>query len=166
MPSPLIIRPATLEDRPQLRHAVVELQEYERLRHPTRLPGEEVADAYLAWMLRQAEANGAVLVAESAGRFVGFAAGWIAEASNLAETADSNRFGYISDLCVMPAFRGQRIAAQLLDGIEQYLSQAGINRLRINALAVNSSAQASYEHAGFVPYEILYEKVIASGDDE
>jgi hypothetical protein len=37
--------------------------------------------------------------------------------------------------------------------------------LRINALAVNTSAQASYEHAGFVPYEILYEKVIDTESD-
>jgi ribosomal protein S18 acetylase RimI-like enzyme len=163
MPSALIIRPATPADRPWLRQAVVELQEYERLRHPTRRPGAEIADTYLDWMLHQAEAAGAVLVAESGGSFAGFAAGWIEQASNIAETADSNRFGYISDICVMPAFRGQRIAAQLLDGIEQYLGRTGISRLRINALAVNSSAQASYEHAGFVPYEILYEKLIANG---
>jgi ribosomal protein S18 acetylase RimI-like enzyme len=116
-------------------------------------------------MLRHAEASGAVLVAESGGSFVGFVAGWIEQAENIGETPDSNRFGYVSDICVMPAFRGQRIAAQLLDGIEQYLSRTGVTRLRINALAVNAPAQASYEHAGFAPYEILYEKLIANGSD-
>jgi ribosomal protein S18 acetylase RimI-like enzyme len=60
----------------------------------------------------------------------------------------------------MPAFRGQRIATQLLAEMEHYLGCAGITRLRINALAVNASARASYEHAGFCPYEILYEKQI------
>jgi ribosomal protein S18 acetylase RimI-like enzyme len=166
MSEPLIIRPAASPDRPNLRQAVIELQEYERLRHPTRLPGEQIADAYLDWMQRQAEAaGGVVLVAERAESFLGFVAGWIAQTANLAETADSNRFGYVSDICILPAFRGQRIAVQLLDGIEQFFHGAGVRRLRINSLAVNTSAQASYEHAGFRPYEILYEKIIGEGSD-
>jgi ribosomal protein S18 acetylase RimI-like enzyme len=163
--APLIIRPAVPADRPQLRAAIVELQDYERLRHTTRRPGEPVADAYLDWLLRQVEADGVVLVAERDGRFVGFVAGWIEQTGNIGETVDSNRFGRISAICVMPAFRGQRVAVQLLDGIEQYLRRTGITRLRVTALAVNTSAQASYEHAGFAPYEVLYEKVIDTGSD-
>lgn len=165
MTAPLLIRPATPADRPDLRLAVIELQDYERLRHATRLPGEQIADAYLDWMQRQAEADGAVLVAERDGSIIGFIAGWIEQTDNIGETADSNRFGYISDICVTPAFRGQRIATELLNGIEQYLRRAGVVRLRINSLAVNTSAQVSYERAGFVPYEILFEKLIDTGSD-
>jgi ribosomal protein S18 acetylase RimI-like enzyme len=165
MTSPLIIRPATPTDRLELRWAVVELQNYERMRHATRRPGEEIADACLDWMQRQAEASGAVLVAEIGREFVGFVAGWIDEATNIAETPDSNRFGYISGICVMPGVRGQRIAERLLDGIEQYLRPAGITRLRISSLAVNTSARTSYERAGFLPYEVLYEKAIDGEGD-
>ena len=39
----LIIRPATAVDRPELRKAVVELQDYEHRLHATRLPGEMIA---------------------------------------------------------------------------------------------------------------------------
>jgi ribosomal protein S18 acetylase RimI-like enzyme len=165
MPAPLVIRPATPTDRPNLRHAIIELQEYERLRHATRLPGAQIADAYLAWIERQTSAGGAILVAGRGGDFLGFVAGWVAETANIAETADSNRFGYISDICVLPPIRGQRIATQLLDGIAQYLRAAGVRRLRIASLAVNASARASYEHAGFMPYEVVYEKVIGDGGD-
>lgn len=166
MPTPhLTIRAATPADQPDLRAAIVELQDYERRLHATRRPGAEIADAYLAWLLQQAAATGAVLVAESGGSFTGFVAGWVEEDENLAETPDSNRFGYISDICVLPAFRGQRIAGRLLAAIEQQLRRGGVTRLRINALAANSSAQASYLRAGFAPYEILHEKVIAAGDD-
>jgi ribosomal protein S18 acetylase RimI-like enzyme len=161
----LTIRPATPADQPDLRAAIVELQDYERRLHSTRLPGAEIADAYLAWLLPRAAATGAVLVAESGGMFVGFVAGWVEEDENLAETADSNRFGYISDICVMSAFRGQRIAKRLLAAIEQQLRRGGVTRLRINALAANMSARASYQRAGFAPYEILHEKVIVAGDD-
>ena len=166
MSLPVVIRPVTPADRPQLRLAIIELQEYERRQHTTRLPGDQIADAYLDWMLDQAHAAGVVLMAENEGSFVGFVAGWIEQTDAIGETADSKRFGYISDICVMPAYRGKRIAAQLLDEIEQYFRQGGVARLRINSLAVNSSARASYERAGFTPYEVLHEKVIAGGRED
>jgi hypothetical protein len=58
----LIIRPATLQDQPQLRQAVIEIQEHERRLHSTRLPGEQVADAYLRWLQQKAAETGAVLM--------------------------------------------------------------------------------------------------------
>jgi GNAT superfamily N-acetyltransferase len=111
-------------------------------------------------LLHKAETQGAVLVAESNCIFVGFVAGWIEETDNIGETPDSNRAGYISDVCVMPEFRGRRIAAQLLKEIVRRLARFGIMRLRINALAANRSARTSYEYSGFVPYEMVYEKLI------
>jgi hypothetical protein len=90
-----VIRCATNLDRPFLRRAVIELQEHERQIHQTRLPGEQIADTYLDWISQQAGESGAVLVAEIGGVSVGFASGWIEQAQNLAETADSNCFGYI-----------------------------------------------------------------------
>jgi ribosomal protein S18 acetylase RimI-like enzyme len=148
----LTIRPATPADLSLLRAAIVELQEFEHSRHSTRLPGEPIADAYLHWMQHQAEAAGIILVAESKGHFVGFVAGWIEETANVAETSD-----YI---CVMAAFRGQGIAQRLLHQIERFFRATGVTRLRITALATNTSAQACYQRAYFVPYEVVYEKLI------
>ncbi len=106
------------------------------MRHATRLPGKQIADIYLDWMQHQAEAKGIVLVAERAGSFIGFAAGWIEQTENIGETAESNRFGYISDICIMAGFRGQKIAARLLDEIEPYFGRKGVVRLRINLAGV------------------------------
>jgi ribosomal protein S18 acetylase RimI-like enzyme len=144
----LVIRPARPADLPDLRRAVVELQEYERRLHATRLPGEQIADAYLTWVQRRAEKSGAVFVAEIGRAFAGFAAGWIVEDNNIAETADSNRAGYVSDICVMPAYRGQRIAVELLSAIERHLARTGITRMRLASLAASASAQAAYQRAG------------------
>ncbi len=155
------VRPATDADRSNLRRAVVALQEYESRLHPTRLPGEEVADAYLAWLLTEADAcAGVVLVAEREKDFIGFAAGWVAEQENIAETADSNRFGYVSDICVLAEHRGRRAAGLLLSAMERHFRRSGLGRLRINALAANAAARACYERAGFAPYEVLHEKVL------
>jgi ribosomal protein S18 acetylase RimI-like enzyme len=158
MTESLIIRSATAADRPHIRQAIIELQDYERMQHSTHLPGEQVADMYLNWMLYRAENHGAVPVAERNYISVGFVAGWIEETKNIGETPDSNRVGYISDICVMSDLRGYGIATQLLKGIERHL--ANFAHLRIDSLAANKSARVSYERAGFAPYEIVYEKTI------
>jgi ribosomal protein S18 acetylase RimI-like enzyme len=155
------IRDAGPMDRAQVRRAVVEVQEYERRLHNSRLPGDQIADIYLAWIENQIrEGGGALLIAEIDCCFVGFVAGWIESSEAITETPDSNRFGYISDLCVMPDYRGQRIATRLLSAIEERLSRAGITRIRICSLTTNASARASYERVGFEPYEITYEKLL------
>jgi ribosomal protein S18 acetylase RimI-like enzyme len=156
----VIIRSATAADRMDLRQAIIEPQDCERLLHTTRLPGEQVADAYLDWMLGRAESCGAVLVADSNSIFAGFVAGWIEQSENIGETPDSNRVGYISDVCVMPVFRGRRIAIRLLKEIERHLAGFGVARIRINSLAGNKFARVSYQRAGFAPYEIIYEKTL------
>jgi ribosomal protein S18 acetylase RimI-like enzyme len=159
---PVTIRPATAADRPELHSAIIELQDHERRLHATRLPGAQIADAYLAWIEHRTAVSGTVLVAEAEGGFAGFVAGWIEQEDNIAETPDSNRFGYVSDICVMPAYRGRRIARRLLAALEQHLGRAGVTRLRIGSLAMNTAARASYEQAGFAPYEVTYEKPIGS----
>ena len=141
---------------------MVELQEHERrLDATTRLPGEQIADAYLARLRHEvAEKRGAIFVAERNGAFAGFAVGWIIERDHIPESADSNCFGYLSDICVMPAYRRQRIAQRLLAALEQHFASAGITRFRLFTLAANASARATYESAGFAAYEILYEKLV------
>ena len=57
----LTIRPAIPSDRRRLRAAVIELYEHERSLHNSHLPGEETADAYLAWMVAEAQAGAQVL---------------------------------------------------------------------------------------------------------
>ena len=77
-PEPVTIRPAEPRDLINLRRAIVELQDYERGLHTTRLPGEQIADAYLARLQQEAAEHGVVLVAaEGAGLFIGFIAGWL-----------------------------------------------------------------------------------------
>jgi ribosomal protein S18 acetylase RimI-like enzyme len=160
--SGLSIGSATRPDGPNLRRAVVELQEHERRLSPTRLPGKEIGDAYLKWIRRRVANDGIVLIAESDDTFAGFASGWIEEERNLVETADSNRFGYVSDICVTPEYRGRRIAQRLLDALALHFRRADVARMRIAALAANEHARVSYERSGFAEYEIIYEKLIGA----
>jgi ribosomal protein S18 acetylase RimI-like enzyme len=153
------IRDATPADRSRLAEAIVELQDYERRLHDSRRPGVEIAAPYLASIEARAARQGAILVAEANGVFVGFVAGWIdRDDDSICEADEFNRFGFVSDICVVNAFRGRAIASRLLDAIEARLAEFGAERLRINVLAANLSARASYERSGFSPYEMQYEK--------
>ncbi len=152
------VRPAVGEDDANLRRAIVELQEHERQISTTRLPGEQIADRYLAWLHAQVAVDGAILIAECDGDFAGFVACRIRAEDYPAETPASNRFGYISDICVMPPWRGRGIAGRLLAAAERHLARSGIDRLRIVSLANNAAARAAYARSGFAPYEISFEK--------
>ena len=156
----LRVRLALPSERLALRVAIVELHEEERRLHDSRLPGEQTADAYLEWMLAEVARAGAVFVAEASGVFAGFAAGWIVQENFIEETPDSNRFGYISDVCVLRAFRGRRIAARLLEALESRLSLSGVARIRLSALVANQAARAAYERSGYTAFEIVYEKAV------
>src|SRR5258706_359020 len=100
------IRPYRDADHADLRAAFIELQETEHALHDSRLRGEPIADAYLAWLHREvATYRGAILVAEAAGIFQGFVACWVVRHTNIIETPDSNTFGLVSDICVLPMWR-------------------------------------------------------------
>jgi hypothetical protein len=134
------------------------------VRHPARLPGEEIADTCLDWMKCQAKtASGAALVSERADNLLGFVAGWIGQSNNLAEMAGSNCFDYISEICVLPAFAGAVDRSSLSGRDRAVLPSRGRPTIATNSLAVNTSAQGTYEQDGFRPHEILYEKVVDEG---
>jgi ribosomal protein S18 acetylase RimI-like enzyme len=112
----------------------------------------------LDWIQKRAAERGAVLIAEIDGAFAGFVAGWIEEETHICETPDWNRFGHVSEICVLPAYRGQRIATRLLDDMERRLRAGGVTRVRLFTLAANRAARVSYERSGYAAYEVVYEK--------
>jgi ribosomal protein S18 acetylase RimI-like enzyme len=157
------IRDAVPADASQIIAAIGLLQEYERALHDTRRSGGEIAEAYFREIEARSARYGALLVAEVDGAFIGFVCGWIEQNDEVAETEDSNRFGYVSDICVLPEWRGRRVAGALLHAIERRLAAfGGISRLRLNVLAGNAPARASYKRAGFSAYEVRYEKRMSS----
>jgi len=157
----MTIRHARDSDNADLRRAFIELQEVERSLHDSRVPGAEVADRYLASLWHHARHDGgAIFVAEESGLFRGFLACLVAQDERIIETPDSNRCGYVSDICVVSEARGQGIAQLLLAAAEAHLATRGVVRLRLGALAGNTAAQSAYRRYGFAPYEIVLEKRI------
>lgn len=162
--STIEIRTYAPADRPALLQALIELQNFEMTLHDTRLPGETTAQPYLERMLRAIEAGeGALLIAELDGAFVGFVGCLVVEDDVVQETPDSNRYGYVKDIFVAPRHRGRGVAQTLLAAAEGHLARTGVTRLRLNVLANNPTARRTYERYGFEQYEMLYEKRIGGG---
>lgn len=163
----LTIRPYTASDQDWVLQCEVDLQEHERAIHDprlpqTRLPGLPHTDEYMTMLWNVLEAkNGIMLVAEEeTGARRGLIAGSIVEEPWPMETRDSWRFAYVSDIYIEPAARGTGLAQQLLDTLAEHFRKVdpSLTRLRINVLAANAIARHAYEKAGFIPYEIMYER--------
>jgi ribosomal protein S18 acetylase RimI-like enzyme len=140
---------------------VVNFQEYERRLHDTRLPGQEIAESYLDWLEQLvASEEGVLLVIEEDREFLGYAACVVVNDNVIAETPDSNRYGQVMDTYVVEGHRGRGLAAELLAAVEGHLKAQNVTRMRISALANNSSAIQAYLKFGFGDYEVTLEKRI------
>jgi ribosomal protein S18 acetylase RimI-like enzyme len=161
--SDLSLRSAGPADHENLKLGLVALQAHECALHDSRLAPDATAEPYLAWMMRQvAAADGLCLVAHLQECFVGFVAGWVEKAVNPAETEDSSTFGYISDICLLPRWRGLGLSAPLLAAMERHFADRAIRRMRISSLANNQAALGAYRSVGFQPYEVTLEKLVGS----
>jgi len=157
----LSLRPAEAADHENLKLGLIALQAHECALHDSRLDPAATAEPYLTSMLGQvAAADGLCLVARQQDSFVGFIAGWVEKVENPAETDDSTTFGYISDICLLPRWRGLGLSGQLLTAMERHFAGRAIRRLRISTLANNRAALAAYRSVGFQPYEMTLEKTV------
>jgi ribosomal protein S18 acetylase RimI-like enzyme len=155
----IVLRDFTSEDRPFLLDAIAALNDHERELHDTLLPGVEIAEAYFAKIHGKiATDHGCIVVAFNGEQRVGYMACRIEDDDAPCETADSNRFGYISDVFVVADMRGQNIAALLVAEAERRVRPHGVTRLRLGSLAANAQAIRAYRKAGFGDYEVVLEK--------
>lgn len=89
-------------------------------------------------------------VAETEGHIAGFA---------FAQTQDTSpytcvvprRFGYIFDIVVDPAIRGQGTGKKLLDAVKDWSKAQGHTHLELSVLPENTGAMRLYEREGYQP---------------
>src|ERR1700741_532701 len=94
-----VIRPYRETARAAVIAAEIDLQEYERTLHDTRLPGAAVMAAYLDRLQQEVAAqSGTILIAEEGGRLLGLVACVVVRDDLVQETPDSNVHGYITDI--------------------------------------------------------------------
>lgn len=116
--------------------------------------------AYLNSYLRNIEIEtGRIIVAEQECRLVGAVVGWI---KNVDHTTDlerrTHRFGYVSDLYVMPECRKSGLGKRLMTAIEDWFAQAGCEYTKLDCMADNDNARRLYLQSGYVEESVTMVK--------
>lgn len=85
-----------------------------------------------------------IFVMEESGEVIGFL--WVAIIENhwLGE-----RYGYINNIYVVAERRGQGLAHELMEQSEKYLSERGVQEVRLTVTQSNLSAAALYRSCGY-----------------
>ena len=158
------IRQAKLNsDLDQIRECLIELQNFEKHIDPRLPSGEEIADAYIAEMLRKVDSTGGrILVAESGNMLAGYATVLSKVTSTDLDDGDLV-YSLIDDLFVRDQFRGTGIGTKLVRAAEHFAASAGARWLRLSVLANNITARRLYEELGFSELYVDFEKDLRGG---
>ena len=158
MPSIITIRDYASADAPALLDLVRQLQVHEGQVYDRMKPPEEIGPWYIEDLEKGcAKSAGRILVAVSNSVVIAYA-------TILTRVVDESideipyTFAYVGDLAVTHTRRGEGVGKRLLAECERIARAAGARWLRINALALNTQARATYNSYGFEEQFIGYEK--------
>jgi ribosomal protein S18 acetylase RimI-like enzyme len=145
----MVIRRATREDRAALGHlgALLMTMHYEFDRQRFLAPGEHAEEGYADFLVSQLDdPDTLVLVAERDGAVVGYCYAGI-EPLSWKELRD--RAGFIHDLLIDPAARGQGAGEALMHAATAWFRERGLPRVMLWAAAGNAPALELFRKAGF-----------------
>ena len=137
------------------------LQDFERAVEPSRADWADGGAAYADWVLAEVAAHdGALLIAESAGgAAIGVLSCWrAADETDIVVVPEARVHLYVSDLVVLPDWRGRGVAGSLLAEAERHGRALGLTQMTVGVLAANATARHAYAKAGFEDYEMLLRK--------
>lgn len=143
------VRPATLSEVPRLVELWVELMDFHteldsRFR---RSPGAEQRwEEYVRGLFEKPSYR--VLVGILDDQIAGYLVAAILEYPPI-KTVE--RYGFIQEVAVDPAFRRRGLATSLLDAAEQWLRDCGVGQIEARVEINNAPSQALFREAGFVP---------------
>jgi GNAT superfamily N-acetyltransferase len=121
---------------------------------PLRTPAESWAlrrALYEQWL---ADPGAFVLIAQDAGRPVGYA---LVHLRGPEETwATGDRIATLESLAVLPSHRGEGVGGALFERFYEELRRAGIREFELAAITTNTDAHRFYERRGLVPFVLAY----------
>jgi ribosomal protein S18 acetylase RimI-like enzyme len=95
--------------------------------------------------------GGVLLIAEKSGCVIGFLAMSIESGAPFIRP-ELRRHGFVMELVVHEAHRGEGVGTSLLEEAERRVRDAGCRSMLIGVLEANQGAQIAYRKAGFAPY--------------
>lgn len=145
----MLIRPATIDDVPQVLPMVGKLARLHESWDPQRYPYlADIEQRYDRWLrARAADARSVFLVAElPGGRIIGFAVA----------TIDSNipiyrvtEYAFLHDLWIEDDYRNEGTARQMTMLLIERFKQMNVKQIRLETAFANEAARALFESCGF-----------------
>lgn len=147
----MLIRNATVADVPAVLPTVWAICELHQRQDPERFRVvSDVLERYAAWLpLRAADPRSVFLVADREdGRLSGFTVGTIEPEVPIFWVPEC---GWVHDLWVEPADRGQGVGAALADAAVHRFMAIGVTQVRCHTGTFNDAARALFARVGFRP---------------
>lgn len=127
-------------------------QAYEAAFEPDRRTDATVAEDYYAAMMAEvAGRQSRIFIAEVEGRAVGWGV-FVVDEAQVYVVPEERTYGYIAELYVDEALRGQGVGQALIAACEDEARRLGLPHIKIGHLTANARAAAIYERAGYAPY--------------
>ncbi len=144
--SDVLIRSARSSDLPAVIALWRQLQDINASFDARLTLAESAADWFIGYLGDQLDnPNMAVLVAEQEKIIVGYTFGQIMRRPTLA----SGDCGYVADLCVEEAWRGQGIGRRLYERLRAWFRANGITAIEIQVVRANPASQAFWRKMGY-----------------
>ena len=155
------IREARLPaDEPAILSFIVGLQDYEAGFEPDRRRDPDFAvEHWRELQHRCAEKHGIMLIAEDAGKPVGWAFAHDEKAEVFVVEPDRTN-GFLAELFLLPQARGKGLGRALIAGCETWARQRGHRLLTVGVLAQNPTAIRAYEGSGYAPYVTIMRRYL------
>lgn len=148
------------KDRAAVLSFIKGAQRFEQAIEPDRRTDAAVAEEYFADLMSRVEKRqGQILVAENAGRVIGWAV-LLVEEGPVFVVKDQRTFGSICELYVDEEARGRGVGRALISACELQARCLGLGLVMIGVLARNERAKAIYAEAGYEPYHVEMRKYL------
>jgi GNAT superfamily N-acetyltransferase len=148
----MTIRAARLpDDEPAILSFIWGLQKFENAFEANRRLDSAFATEHWPVMRARAVERGAIFIAETDGKPVGWAL-VLDEPGDIFVEQVERRHGFIAELFVADSARGQGHGRRLIGACENWTRARGLNVLIINVLTGNGKAIAIYQRDGFAAY--------------
>ena len=140
------IRPARSSDLPTIIGLWRELQDINAAFDSRLTLNSEAADWFVNYLEEQLDnTSAAVVVAEKDDRVVGYSFGQVMRRPTLL----SGDCGYIADICVHSAARGQGIGRSLHGWLRAWFVAQGITAVEVQVVRANPASQAFWRKMGY-----------------
>lgn len=149
----ILIRSYKKEDEVQLKKCILELKLFESKFDPDYLTDKNSVDNLFLEIIKEKDSGGEILVAQEEKKIVGFISLAITTKNDELILKKINAL-YISDMVILPKYRGQGIGTMLLQKAEEIAKQKKIKFLKLIVFAQNIKAKKLYEEFGFTDYEV------------